>query len=397
MGSGRSIHEVLGEVAELLAEVNERDLTELVDAEVPEVALLAGSVAKLAEATEVRVVGRLDVTGAWRDEGARSAAAWVAWKHRTPPARAQELTRCARQLRSMPAAEVAMGEGRLTVDHVRLLARAQRADADAFAADEGRLVAKAEQLLFSGFEKVIRYWVQVHAPDDAEADAEELHDQRRVDASRSYEGVIFVDALLDPVTGEILLRELERLEQEEFDADWSEARSRLGDAATASDLRRTPKQRRADALRVMAERSAARPADATEPRVLLHVLAGTEAVQQMCELSNGPVVTPGQVLPLLRWSDVARVVFDGPSRVLDVGVRQRLFTGATRVAVERRDQTCQHPSCDVPAERCQIDHIEPFDDGGLTVQANGRCFCAFHHRWHHLRQRERERRPQPVA
>ncbi|MGK2948050.1 MAG: DUF222 domain-containing protein [Acidimicrobiales bacterium] len=394
MGSVRSIHDAFGQVVELLAEVNEHDLTELVDAEVPEVALLAGRVAKLAEATHVRAAGRLDTSGAWRDDGARSASGWVAWKGSLPSGRAKALVRCARQLRSMPATEAAMAAGHLTVDHVRLLARAQRADADAFAMDEERLAAKAQRLLFSGFEKVIRYWTQVHAPDDAEADAEQLHDQRRVDASRSFEGVIFVDAMLDPITGEIWLRELERLEQEAFEADWAEARARLGDAATATDLQRTPKQRRADAMRVMAERSAAKPVDATEPRVLLHVVAGDESVKRMCELSNGTVVTPGQVLPLLRWADVARVIFDGPSRVLDVGVRQRLFTGATRIAVECRDQTCQHPGCDVPAERCEIDHIEPFDEGGLTVQANGRCYCPFHHRWHHQRQ---QRQPQPVA
>jgi hypothetical protein len=105
----------------------------------------------------------------------------------------------------------------------------------------------------------------------------------------------------------------------------------------------------------------------------------------MCELSSGTVVTPGQVVPELRWADVARVIFDGPSRVIDVGVRQRLFTGATRTAVERRDQRCQHPGCDEPAERCEIDHIVPFEDGGLTIQINGRCYCRFHHRWHHRR------------
>jgi hypothetical protein len=396
MGSVRSIHDALGQVVELLGEVNDHDLTALVDAEVAEVALLAGRVAKLAEATHVQVAGRLDTSRVWSDDGARSASAWVAWKSGLPSGRAKAVVRCARQLRSMPLSEAAMAAGHLSVDHVRLLARAQCADAEAFAVDEERLVAKAQRLLFSGFEKVIRYWVQVHAPDDAEADAEQLHQQRRVDASRSFEGVVFVDALLDPVTGEIWLRELERLEQEAFEADWAEARARLGDAATASDLARSPKQRRADAMRAMAERSAAKPADAVEPRVLLHVVAGDESVKQMCELSNGAVVTPGQVLPLLRWADVARVIFDGPSRVIDVGVRQRLFTGATRIAVERRDQTCQHPGCDVPAERCQIDHIVPYDEGGPTTQDNGRCYCPFHHRWHHQRQQQ-QRQPQPAA
>src|SRR5690606_32301148 len=111
------------------------------------------------------------------------------------------------------------------------------------------------------------------------------------DCSRTIDDMVVIDALLDPVSGAIVARELERLEQELFEADWAEARQRLGDAATAADLARTPKQRRADAVRIMAERSAAKPADAKEPRVLVHVLAGTEAVQRMCELSDGTITT----------------------------------------------------------------------------------------------------------
>ncbi len=386
----RSFQDLLRSARALLAEANERGLTELTPGEITEVAVLSSTVAKLAEAAHIRAVGRLDASGAWADDGSRSAAAWVAWHVGLAKGRAGTLVKCARQLRDMPGTEAAMAAGRLTVDHVRLLANAHRADPDAFAHDEDRLIDAAVRVLFSGFERLIRYWVYAHAADACEADAAAIHDQRRVDASRSIDGIIFVDAMLDPITGEIFLRELERLEQELFEADWAEARERLGDAAVAADLRRTPKQRRADALREMAARSAAKPADATEPRVLLHVVAGDRSVEQMCELSDGTVVTPGQVLPMLRWADVARVVFDGPSRVLDVGVRQRVFSGATRVAVERRDHTCQHPGCDVPAEACEIDHVVPYEEGGLTVQANGRCYCPFHHRWHH-------RRRQPAA
>jgi hypothetical protein len=387
MAIGRSFEEVLRKARALLVEANGRDLTELTEGEVAEAAVLASEVAKLAEAAQVRVLGRLDVSRAWADDGARSGAAWVAWRCGLSRGRAGALLKCGRQLRDMPGVEAAMLAGRITVDHVRLLAAAQRADAEAFAADEARLIDAAQRLLFSAFERVIRYWTYAHAPDRCEADAATLHDERRLDASRTIGGVVVVDALLDPITGEVFLRELERLEAAEFEADWAEARERLGDAATAADLRRTPKQRRADALRTMATRSAAKPADATEPRVLLHVVAGAESVERMCELSSGAVVTPGQVLSELRWADVARVIFDGPSRVIDVGVRQRLFTGATRTAVERRDQRCQHPGCDEPAERCEIDHVVPFEEGGLTIQVNGRCYCPFHHRWHHRRGR----------
>lgn len=386
MGSTRSVDMIAKEARDLLAELNAADLTRLTDGETTELVVLSAEVSKLAEAALVRAAGPLDVARAWVDGGARSGAAWVAWQCRLSRGRAGAVLKCARQLRAMPGVEAAFVAGRLSVDHVRLLAHAHRADPDGFAEDEGRLVDAAGRLLFSGLERVVQYWVHVHAPDQAETDAATLHEQRRLDASSTFEGVVVVDALLDPIGGQIFLRELERLEQELFEADWSEARERIGDAATAADLARTPKQRRADALRIMAERSAAKPAGAVEPRVLLHVLAGHESVNRMCELSNGTVVTPGQVLPLLDRAEVERAIFDGPSKVIDLGVRRRLFTGATRTAVQLSHLNCDHPSCDVPAEACDIDHIVPWELGGLTTQANGRPYCRFHHRWHHRQQ-----------
>ena len=79
------------------------------------------------------------------------------------------------------------------------------------------------------------------------------------------------------------------------------------------------------------------------------------------------------------------MVFDGPSRVVDVGAARRLFTGATRRAVEVRDQQCFHEMCDVPAEQCQIDHVEPWAAGGPTVTRNGRAACPHHNRERHRR------------
>jgi hypothetical protein len=280
----------------------------------------------------------------------------------------------------MPLTEAALLGGRITLDHVRRIADALAAAPDAFAADEDRLVKVAEQQRYDTFDRVVRYWTYHHAPEDEEDKARRRRDERGASCSRTFEGSVVVDALLDPITGEIFARELERLERLLFEEDLAEARERVGPSASLQDLRRTPRQRRADAMRVMAERSAAKPADATEPRILLQVLAGHESVERMCELSNRQVVTPGEVLPVLHQADVERIVFDGPSKVIDVGVRHRLFRGATRTAVEARDRECDHQSCNVPAERCEIDHIVPYAAGGLTVQENGRCRCKYHHR-----------------
>ena len=151
-------------------------------------------------------------------------------------------------------------------------------------------------------------------------------------------------------------------------------------------LTRRPAQRRADALVEMARRSAGYPHGGRLPEPLFSVMVGYETFAgRICELANGTVVTPGEVA---RWIDsawVERVVFDGPSRVIDVGVRRRLFGGATRRAVQVRDRQCFHPQCEVPAEECQVDHVQPWSEGGPTVQTNGRAACDFHNRQRHRR------------
>ena len=122
------------------------------------------------------------------------------------------------------------------------------------------------------------------------------------------------------------------------------------------------------------------------PEPLFSVLAGYETLAgRICELADGTVISPGSVLRLLDAAWVERVVFDGPDRVMNVGVRRRLFSGATRRAVEVRDRQCFEELCDVAAARCQIDHIHPWAEGGLTTEDNGRLACGYHNRRRHRR------------
>lgn len=48
--------------------------------------------------------------------------------------------------------------------------------------------------------------------------------------------------------------------------------------------------------------------------------------------------------------------------------------------VEVRDQRCTHPCCDKPVTSCQVDHVVPFDAGGLTTQENAWLLCGPHNR-----------------
>jgi hypothetical protein len=109
-------------------------------------------------------------------------------------------------------------------------------------------------------------------------------------------------------------------------------------------------------------------------------LVGYEALYgRICRIEGGPIVSPGALLPWLEGANFERIVFSPGTRI-ECSPRARFFTGATRRAIEVRDQACTHDFCEVPSQKCQIDHIVPFVQGGETTQENGRVLCGFHNR-----------------
>ena len=333
------------------------------------------------EAAVCRASACFDAGGEWRADGARTAGAWIATRRRMPMSSARRRVQLGRALRHLPAVEEAWLAGDIGVAQVALVADA-RSDAteDALARDEAMLVGQAGELQFRHFVRTLAYWTQLADPNGAEAAAAKIHDSRRLHLSSSWKGQWYLDGIFDAIGGEILAQELKRIEKELFEADWAEAKARVGDGVGVGDLGRTAAQRRADALVEMARRSAAVPEGARLPDPLFSVVVDYETFQRTCELGRGSVVTPGSLVPWLDEASVQRVVFDGPSRVKNVGVRRRLFAGATRTSVQVRERECFHPYCDIPACECQVDHVVPWAEGGLTVDDNGRPACGFHNR-----------------
>ena len=125
-----------------------------------------------------------------------------------------------------------------------------------------------------------------------------------------------------------------------------------------------------------------RPQRRERPEPLLTVLVNYERFAgPICQLANNIVVTPGTVARLLfddTWAE--RIVFGPDSRPIDIGHRRRLFTGATRRAVQVAGQECFDNTCETPAEDCQTDHIIPWSNNGPTTIANGQPACPFHNR-----------------
>ena len=316
----------------------------------------------------------------WADDGSR--APWARLQREqamSEPAAKAEIAR-AKKLRSMPATRAAFAEGKLSMHQVDLLRAAhQEPLADVFARDEAVLVTEMASLHVRDAQRRIDYWIEQAC---TEVDRERSRPDpvgRRWNAVRSFNGHVDAGGWLPPIGGTEYLTELQAIEQEFFEADWEAARAEHGDDALPSHLPRTAAQRRADAQVEMARGSRAyREGKYHQPRPLITVHVGLGTFTRMCELADGTVVSPSQVFPLLTEADIERIVFDGPSRVIYVGVRQRFFTGALRRAIEVRDMHCQHPGCYVPAHLCHIDHKIRYADGGLTTQDNGQCLCPKH-------------------
>ncbi len=322
--------------------------------------------------------------GEWAADGAQSAAAWIATTCHLPVAEVRRHLRRGRSLPAMPVVAQAFAAGAIAGAHVDVLVKAaesvSHADAEAFSLCEEALVDAARELTFTPFANAVTYFTQMADPDGAEEADMARRARRDVYVSQSVNGTYLVGGNLDPISGAIVAGEFTRLEELLFEADWAKAKEGLGRDPKVGELSRTPAQRRADALVEMALRSKGAKAGDRRPEPSFSVLVGYESAHgPISRIEGGPIVSPGSLLPWMNGADFERLVFSPGGRI-ECSKKARFFTGATRRAIEVRDQQCTHPFCEAPAERCQIDHIIPFSKGGETTQENGQVLCGFHNR-----------------
>jgi len=279
----------------------------------------------------------------------------------------------------MPLTLAAFASGELSTSRVNLLVNTnQPCVSDIFARDEEILLDIVKTTRFADACRAVKYWQLRADPDGSEDKAKRKFEARSAHISKTLDDVIKLDALFDPVNGEIFLNELQRLEDELFQHDWSQAKAIHGENTTIDKLKRTPAQRRCDALVEMAKRSATSLGGSNKP--LINIVIGSEKFKDLCETASGTVLTTGQVIPLLKDTQIESIMFDGKSKLIDIK-HKRSFVGSVRRALDIRDRHCQHESeCDVPATKCQGDHKLAWSKGGVTDITNGQLLCGFHNR-----------------
>src|SRR5436190_7412138 len=341
-------------------------------------------------AGEARFLRGFDVRGVHASDGAKSAAAWLARRTRAPKAECGSRLRLGKTMEHLPVAAEAFAAGEIGPAHLRCLAGARNPrTAERLREHERFLVDNARNLTFPSFRRSVEYWLQRADPDGPDDAERQRRERRDVTLAETFGGMHAGRMLLDPVSGAVVGGELGRLEEQLFQADWKEAKERLGRDPLAHELGRTSQHRRADALVEMATRSATMPKDGQRPRPLFTWVTGSCALAHLSQLEGGQAISPAALLPWLESAQLERIVFDLMGRRAIKVSRKRRFTGVLRRILEVRDQGCTHEYCDEPPARCEGNHIHLYTDGGFTSQDNGDLRCGFHNRLHYKQTKQR--------
>ena len=206
-----------------------------------------------AEARMMTLIAEFDRRGGWKDGGYSSCAEWLAWRIGTKIGTARERVRTARALERLPQTADALRHGTISYAKVRALTRVATPEREAELLEFARAGSAAK------LERTVRMWKKLSR--DAELTAEQARRRSRTfSVFVDGDGMYVVKGRLEPEAGAVLMRAVEAASDALFRREGDArdgARSGRGVGCEAGDARPEPKQRRADAVGLLAERALA--------------------------------------------------------------------------------------------------------------------------------------------
>jgi Domain of unknown function (DUF222)/HNH endonuclease len=321
----------------------------------------------------LRLIAEVNRRKAFARDGYVSASAWLADRNRTTFGSAKRDVAMAAALEEMPRTRKALERGEVSATAAAMLVKAREAAEAAFETQEAALVADAGKLPVGALRARLSEWVQKVDPDDVEARAEVRYIRRRLDVFPAADGMVRVNGDLDPESGSPVIAALGAIVNREL---------------TNGPDRRTPGQRRADALaEICSTWRGTNRGDGVGDRpdvtviVDLKALAGSAAGRS--ELPEVGPITPETARRIACDASVSRVITRGPSEPLEVGRRTQVVPASLRRAIAVRDGGCRFPGCDRPGGWCDAHHVVHWADGGQTNLSNLVLLCRAHHRMAH--------------
>lgn len=353
------------------------------------------------DAVGAEVARHVDRSRPFSGEGFFSGRAWLKHRLQLSGDEAHARLQASRFTERVAVWGAAARAGQVGVAQTRLMARIAanpRIPQAALDRDRFELLDDAMSLPYREFERRARRWESLVDVSGAEAAAEQQRARRNVRLRPRPGGPGSgwnLTGTLDDVAGAEFEEILAHFVDAEWRADWDEARTRLGHAATTDDLRRTEPQRRADALLEMARAAASGRGRSRSACPTLNVLIDEKSFEAdlrgervdasryrdvVCRTQSGRELHPDDAVNVGIWAHVRRVVYDSASVVIDLGRRSRLFEGPARDAVMLLDDECAWVGCDQPVDHCQADHSIAWAAHGATVPRNGTPLCGRHNR-----------------
>jgi hypothetical protein len=347
---------------------------------------------KLAAGGKLLAARRVESSNVWRRKGHRSAAAHLAAATGTGLGPAINALEAARQLGDLPATEEAVRSGRLSETQVKEITGAAIVQPGA----EQELVEAAENQPLNVLKLRCR---RVKATDPGlRASYESIRRGRYLRNWTDGDGAVRFDARLTPDEGAHLLAAVtagaDRLAVEARRCGHDEPRKAppadalvlLGcgdgdpDPVEASGAHGAGGKRGNGRTGARGGPGAGGPG----PAAAVHVRVDHEALVrgrlepgEICEIPGvGPI--PVEVARRLAVDSILNVLVTKGVDVTAVAHAGRTIPASVRRALVERDPVCVVPGCGV-AEALEIDHVEPFGQGGVTGLANLVRLCHWHH------------------
>lgn len=315
------------------------------------------------------VTNQVRVRGSFHSRGYVSATRWLSAATDWDDSTARRIVTLGKTLSAHPRTARQARDGELSSSRVRSLARAAAQHPSQYRDHEDMLLEFAHSMRLRDFRRAVSHWSNCADATRAEESAQQKRDRAYLHASRTYGGMVRVDGLLDPESGEELLTAL--------DAAMTPGARRDG---TNSDP--APRRRAGALAHICRQFLNNHPGVIGGQRPHVNVLIDLETLHgnpgRVAEMSRTGPITPETARRILcdaeiTWALAAR------GQPVAVGRSQRKPTQAQLKALAIRDRGCVEPGCDRPPEWCDAHHIVHWANGGPTDLDNLELRCRRHH------------------
>ncbi|MEZ5229404.1 MAG: DUF222 domain-containing protein [Acidimicrobiales bacterium] len=297
--------------------------------------------------------------------------------------------------------------GELNLDHLGLFTHIwhRRELRDALARDLEHLLRWTTKS-WNECANLFRAWEELVDPIDPNDEAQKAHSRRGFATSRLGHDLLG-EFKTTTAFWAVVEAGLQAKVDELFEADWAEARARVGDDACGEDLLRSNSQRWHDAVIILLRHGIG--ADPSTANVVANVVADDQtlideaerrdadlagrpapvrhtddaverAAHHRCETASGMPLAPADVLDFAIAGHLRLFRTTTETHDFTASAKVRLFKGAKRLGILLRDRHCQGAGCNTHSVHCEVDHTIRYTDGGLTVPTNGKSRCGPCHR-----------------